>query len=175
MKTIWKILKTLITIFLIIVLVLVILQKVTKNKLTIGNIYIFQIASESMLPEYHIGDVIVIKKTEPSKIKVGDDVTYLSSLDKYTDITITHRIIDVREEDGKYYFTTKGLSNEISDPEIGADKVFGKVVYRTVLFSFVGRLMTNIVVYYILFVAVGVSFSYEVISSFLIKRDDSDD
>ena len=32
------------------------------------------------------------------------------------------------------------------------DNVYGKMIYHTVLFSFVGRLMTNVVIYYILFV-----------------------
>ena len=175
MKTIWKIIKAIITIFLIIVLLLVVLQKITKNRLTIGNIYIFQIASASMLPEYNVGDVIVVKKVSPSKIKVGDDVTYIGTIDSFSDLTITHRIVDVRVDDGKYYFTTQGLSNNISDPEIKEDSVFGKVIYHTILFSFVGRLMNNVVIYYLLFIAVGVSFSYEVISSFLIKRVDDDD
>ena len=35
--------------------------------------------------------------------------------------------------------------------------------------------MTNITVYYLLFVSVGVAFAYEVITAFFIKDDDSDD
>ena len=147
MKVVWKIIKTIVTILLLIVLALVILQKVTKNKITIGNIYIFQIASASMLPEYNVGDVIVVRKVAPSEIKKGDDVTYIGSIDAFTDLTITHRIVDIRVEEGRYYFTTQGLSNNISDPEINEDSVFGKVIYHTILFSFVGRLMTNVILY----------------------------
>ena len=50
-------------------------------------------------------------------------------------------------ENGKYYFITKGTANPNEDPEISEDDIYGKVVYHTVLFSFVGRLMTNIVIY----------------------------
>ena len=60
----------------------------------------------------------------------------------------------------------------MEDPEISEDNVYGKVYYHTVLFSFVGRLMTNMVIYYILFISVGVSFSYEIISSIIKKEDD---
>ena len=69
---------------------------------------------------------------------------------------------------------TKGIDNEVEDPEINEDDIYGKVIYHTILFSFVGRLMTNIVVYYLLFISVGVAFAYEVVSSFLIKKDDEE-
>ena len=172
LKILWKILKGIITIFLLIVLLLVLFQKFTKNKVTIGDIYIFQIATGSMEPEYRIGDVIVVKKEDISSLKVGDDITYLGEIDNFRGLVITHRIVNIRDEDGKRYVTTKGISNLMEDPEISEDSIYGKVFYHTVLFSFVGRLMTNMVVYYILFISVGVSFSYEIISSIIKKEDD---
>ena len=174
MKIILKILKGIVTVFLCVVLLLVIFQKVTNNKLVLGNTYIFQVISESMLPEYKIGDIIVVVKKDASQLNVGDDVTYLGKDASVNGLTITHRIINKREEDNKYYFITKGIHNPIEDPEISQDDIFGKVVYKTVLFSFVGRLMTNIVVYYILFVSVGVAFSYEIVTSFFRKEEEED-
>lgn len=175
MKIVFRIIKGLITAFLCVVLLLVIFQKFTKNKVALGNIYIFQVVSESMMPEYKIGDIIVTKKTSPVSLDVGDDVTYVASVVDMKEITITHRIIKKREENGKYYFTTQGINNAIEDPEISEDSIYGKVIYKTILFSFVGRLMTNIVIYYILFVSVGVAFSYEVVTSFFIKDKEEDD
>lgn len=173
MKTLFKIIKGIITLFLIVVLLLVIFQKFTNNKVALGNVYIFQIASDSMTPEYKIGDVIVIKKMDPSSLKVGDDITYLGKASNLKGLTITHRIIEKRNENNKNYFVTKGIANKIEDPEINEDDIYGKVVYHTVLFSFVGRLMTNIVIYYLLFIIVGVSFAYEVVSSFVKKEDEA--
>ena len=175
MKTILKIGKTLLTLFLFVVLIIVVLQKFTNNRIAIGNIYIFQVASESMVPEYRVGDVIVVKKTDPSLLKIGDDVTYHGTNYEFNGLTITHRIVNTRVENDKYYFTTKGIANIIEDPEINEDNVYGKVIYHTVLFSFVGRLMTNIVIYYVIFVTVGVSFSYELITSFFMKNKDEGD
>lgn len=176
MKIFLKVIKGIITLFLLVVLVIVAFQKFTNNKVAVGNLYIFQIVSESMLPEYRIGDIIVVKKTKIDNLKIGDDVTYLGSAKNFDGLTITHRIIDIRvDEDGKRYFTTKGMSNFIEDPEISGESIYGKVVYHTVIFSFVGRLMTNIVIYYLLFITVGVSFSYEFISTYLIKKKDEDD
>ena len=173
MKILWRIVKGIVTLFLVVVLLLVVFQKFTNNKVVLGNIYIFQIASDSMKPEYKIGDIIVVKKTDSSSLNIGDDITYLGTAINLKGLTITHRIIEKRNENNKNYFVTKGIANLVEDPEISDDDIYGKVVYHTVLFSFVGRLMTNIVIYYLLFVLVGVSFAYEVISSFIKKEDNT--
>ena len=172
MKVLWRIIKGIVTAFLVVVLLLVIFQKFTKNRFVLGNVYIFQIASDSMKPEYKIGDVIVVQKTDANTLDIGDDVTYLGKASNLKGLTITHRIIEKRNENNKNYFVTKGLANLVEDPEISEDDIYGKVVYHTVVFSFVGRLMTNIVVYYLLFISIGVAFAYEVISSFIKKEDD---
>ena len=175
MKLLFKIIKWIITVFLCAVLLVVVLQKKKKNRIALGNIYIFQVVSESMMPEYRIGDIIVTKKAKPVSLKVGDDVTYVASAESINGITITHRIIKKREDNGKYYFITQGINNAIEDPEISEDNIYGKVIYKTLLFSFVGRLMTNIIIYYVLFVSVGVAFSYEIVTSFFIKDKEEDD
>jgi len=175
MKIIIKIIKGLITIFLLTVLTIVIFQKFTNNRLALGNIYIFQVVTGSMEPEYKVGDIIVVRKTDVENLEIGDDVAYQATASDLNGLIITHRIIDKRKEDGKYYFTTQGIANNYEDPEISEDNIYGQVFYHTVLFSFVGRLMTNIVVYYLLFISVGVGFSYEIISSFFLKDDDEDD
>ena len=177
MKIIFKIIKALITVFLLVVLSIVVLQKLSKNKITLGNIYIFQVVSESMLPEYYVGDIIVVRKTDVNDLKIGDDITYLGSASSVNGLTITHRIVDIEDKDGKKFFVTKGVSNFIEDPVITGDNIYGKVIYHTVLFSFVGRLMTNIYIYYFLFISVGVAFSYELISSFFIhdKEENNND
>jgi len=172
MKILFRIIKGIVTMFLVIVLLLVIFQKITKNKLTIGNIYIFQVVSRSMTPEYKVGDIIVVKKTDPKDLKIGDDVTYLGKESNLRGLIITHRIIDINNDNNKYYFLTKGIANVNEDPVISEDDIYGKVIYKTILFSFVGRLMTNMVIYYLLFVSIGVAFSYELVSSYIIKKDD---
>lgn len=174
MKKVFKVFRWIITCVLVFVLVLTILQKVTNNKIALGNVYIFQVVSESMLPKYHAGDIIVVKKEDPSSLKIGDDITYLGEKNELKGLTITHRIINSRKEKGKYFFTTKGTANEFEDPEIIEDNIYGKVIYHTVLFSLIGRAMTNVILYYLIFVVVGVSFAYEILSP-IINKDDSDE
>ncbi len=175
MKILFKLIKGIITFFLLIVLLVVVLQKFTNNRIALGNVYVFQVATGSMKPVYEVGDIIVVRDTDADQLKVGDDVTYQGTTGDFANLTITHRIIREREDGGKHYFVTQGVANTGEDPEISEDNIYGKVIYHTVLFSFVGRLMTNIYIYYFLFIAVGVAFSYEIISSFFMKGDDEDD
>ena len=132
------------------------------------------IEKDKTIYEYFLEEEFFLD-TNPKDLKIGDDVTYHGSENEFAGLTITHRIINTRYENGKYYFITKGVANTGEDPEISEDNVYGKVIYHTVLFSFVGRLMTNIILYYALFILVGVSFSYEIISTYFIKDDDDDD
>lgn len=175
MKVLWKIIKGILSVVLILILLIVLFQKITDSKIAIGNIYIFQVATSSMVPQYQVGDVIVVKKQDPKNIFVGDDITYLGQDPSVKDLRITHRVIKKREENNKIYFTTKGIANEIEDPEIKEDNVYGKVVYKTVIFSFLGRLMTNMIWFYIIFIAVGVSISYDIISPHFIKEEKTDE
>jgi signal peptidase I len=174
MKRSLKVIRWIVTCILIFILALTILQKVTNNKISLGNVYIFQVVSESMLPKYHAGDVIIVKKENPNLLKIGDDITYLGEKNELKGLTITHRIINIRKDKEKYFFTTKGTANEFEDPEIIEDNVYGKVVYHTVLFSLIGRAMTNVVLYYLIFIVVGVSFAYEILNP-LINKGYSDD
>ena len=177
MKHLMKTIKIISSVLLILILVLVIFQKLTDSKLTIGNIYIFQVATSSMVPEYEVGDVIVVKKTAPESLEVGDDVTYLGVDPGVKDLRITHRIVEKKyyDKDGKYYFRTKGIANEVEDPQINEDNIYGKVVYHTIIFSFLGRLLTNIIVYYVVFIVIGVSVSYDIISSWMDRKDEEDE
>ncbi len=170
MKTIWKIIKGLATIFLLIVLILIIIQKFTHNKIAIGHIYVFHVASGSMAPGYEIGDIIITMKIPAKELKIGDAVTYLGKESNLKGLTITHQIVKKREENGKFYFVTKGIANEVEDPEISEDDIYGKVVYKTIIFSLVGRLMNNTLAYYLIFVIVGVGFAYELASFFFFNK-----
>ena len=79
LKIIGNIIYYILLALVILILAVVILQRVSKNNASIGGIRIFNIVTESMFPEYQIGDVLISKKIEPSKIKVGDDLVYLGT------------------------------------------------------------------------------------------------
>lgn len=175
MKKVFKIIKGVLTALLIMILVVVVIQKFSNNKISVAGFHIFSVASGSMKPEYQIGDIIVSKKVDPKTLEVGDDITYKGEKGNLKGLIITHRIIEKEEKDGKIYFVTKGTSNEFEDPKISSDSIYGKVVYKTLIFSFIGRVMTNVIAYYAIFIFVGVKASYELITTFFIKKDDENE
>ena len=167
-----KIIKTIIYIILIGLLFVILVQKVSRNNLSLGGIKIFTVVTGSMKPEYQIGDIIVTKKVPAEELKVGDNVTYLGEKLDMAGLIVTHKIMNVRQADGKYYFITKGTANEIADPEINYSQIYGKVTYHTVVLSFIGRVMTNIIAYYAMFTVVGVLASYQIVKIIFEKEED---
>lgn len=143
-----------ISVFLIIIVVsIVFVQRVSDNKITIGGIEIFTIVSESMAPEYEVWDMLVSKEIDPSSIKVGDDVVYLGKQGDFENKIVTHRVIEIKENSGKREFVTKGIANDIADPIVGEDQVYGKVLFKSNVLSFLSKLVNNLYgFYFIVFV-----------------------
>ena len=169
-----KLLKVIFTIFLIIALIVVLIQKFFHNKAIMGY-RVFSVASESMKDEYSIGDIILIKEVTASELKVGDNVTYIGKKGNLKDLIITHKIVSIRKDNNDYYYITKGTSNEVEDPEISYSQIYGKVIYKTVVFSYFGRLMSNVYSYYALFTVVGLYASYQIVKIQFEDEEDEDE
>ena len=84
------------------------------------------IASGSMQPELHIGDVVLIKKCTPNDIIVGDIIQY--QMEGYT---VIHRVIEKKQKNGEYIFITKGDNNKQQDTNpVSEDQVIGKCIFK---------------------------------------------
>lgn len=142
---IFKVIKAILILFLIMILGIVLVQKVSNNKAHIMGIGIYTIITESMLPTYEVGDMIFAVQTEESELKVGDDVVYQGEVDDFKGKVITHRIVEI---DGKNIHT-KGINNDIEDPTITYKQIYGKVVYKFGLFSLFSKLMNDTVLFYV--------------------------
>ena len=163
---VYKILRCLMYILVVLLLIVIIVQKVTKNNLSVGGVRVFMIVSESMKGEYDIGDILISKEVKEEDIKVGDNVTYLGKEKNLKGLIVTHKVIEVgNEENGEKYYVTKGIANQISDPKIHYNQIYGKVIYKTFILSILGKLMSKQISYYILFIVVGVIISIEIVSS----------
>ncbi len=79
----------------------------------------------SMTPAIQQGSLVLIHKQELSNIKQSDVVTFRNPGDPSQ--TITHRVIEVGNDNGVRMFTTKGDANKAADPEIPGGTVIGKV------------------------------------------------
>lgn len=131
-KNICKIIFNIIIYFLIILLFLyvclVAYQKIfTKNDLlSFNDYYIFQIASSSMETDLHVGDYIIVEKT--NDYEIGDIITF-----KDDGTYITHRIYKIEDEK----IITKGDANDSIDESINKEDVLGKVLFKAIILSFV--------------------------------------
>jgi signal peptidase I len=85
-----------------------------------GNYRIYTVQSGSMEPALKLGSLIFVKPS--SNYKVGDIITIKAGKN-----TVTHRIADIKDQDGEKIFTTKGDANEEADPEgVLSTNIIGK-------------------------------------------------
>lgn len=73
----------------------------------------FIVLSGSMKNEINSGDLVLTKEIEPEKLKKGDIISFREG-----EIVVTHRIVDIVEDNGEKGFVTKGDNNEANDLNI---------------------------------------------------------
>ncbi len=170
LKSIWSLFRTIVTIVLIVLIAVIITQRVSNNQKAIAGFRVFNVITESMVPEYKVGDTILTKTVNPSELKIGDDITYMGKKDPFKGMIITHRIVKIeKQEDGKYLIQTKGLANDIEDPEINESQVYGKVIYKIKTISFLNGIIGNLFgMYFAIFIPFGIITFVEFI---LYRRD----
>lgn len=151
LKIIGNILYYLLVLFVLLILLVVIFQRVTKNSASIGGIRIFNIVTESMVPKYNVGDILVSKTKAPEDIKIGDDLVYLGNKDSFTGKIVTHRVIAIdKNESGQYEFHTKGIANTAEDPVVSESQIYGTIIYKTHILSFISKVINNLYGFYFL-------------------------
>ena len=119
-ENIKKFLNAIITFFICILVIFTMYLAYVKYIKHEKNINIFglrqyMIMTGSMEPDYNIGDLIITKEINQENIKKGDIITYALA---DGNATVTHRIIDVIEKDGKTMYKTKGDNNNAPDQNL---------------------------------------------------------
>ena len=170
-----KIGKIIVYVIVALLLFVILVQKVSNNTISVGGIRVFMVVSESMKDEYNIGDILVSKSARAEDIDIGDNVTYLGEKSSLKGLIVTHKVISKEERNGEVYFVTKGIANAVEDPEISYSQIYGKVVYKTVFLSFLARLMSKPLTYYLLFLTVGVIISIDIVSAIFDSDDDEEE
>lgn len=139
-----KIIKWAISILLLFVIIvnftLIIKSEINKDEIPDFLGYTpFIIVSGSMEPTIKTNEVIVTQKINKSDIKVGDVLSYKSSKD---DIVITHRLIEIKIENGEEVYVMKGDNNlSVDDEKITYSQIQGKYI-NTI--PFIGILVSYI-------------------------------
>ncbi len=178
MKKIFSIIKTvlnmLIVAFVLLFLFVVCMQRFSGNKLSFFDYRLFTVVSNSMEPEFMVGDVLVAKETDPANIKVGDAVSYLGTQGSFKDKIITHEVTKItQDENGKYVFNTKGIKYGVEDVyEVTEDQLYGVVVYKTIVLSFIYKIiMTPVGLFVLVVIPVLYIIVSELISAMLKKEE----
>ena len=176
LNVIGKILYILIFVIVVMMLVVVILQRTTDNTISLGGFRIFTVATGSMVPKYEVGDVLISKEINPDEIKVGDDIVYKGEKGTFNGKVVTHQVISIeKQEDGNYKIITKGIANTEQDPEITQNQVYGKIIYKVQTLSFIGKLISNIYIFYFLvFIPIALIIAKQ-IKNIATGREDEDE
>ena len=138
----YKIIKAIIFIVLLLYVVFTIIQRVSGNQSIFGY-RLFAVATGSMVPDYNINDVLAIKEVNHNEIKVGDDINYLGKKQDVRGKIVTHRIIYIEEKNGKKTYLTKGINNDVEDPTIGDNQIYGKVVGKVPVVTQINHIVKN--------------------------------
>ena len=146
MKKAFKITKyivnTIVTIFVVLFLLMVCLQRFSNNEVSFFDYRLFTVASGSMAPQYNVGDVLIAKETAPENIKVGDSLTYLGNTGTFTGKVVTHEVTRIEKTiSGEYIFHTKGKANLIEDPPVYEKQVYGVIVWNPKILSFIYKIV----------------------------------
>ena len=172
---IYRIFRVIMYVIVVLLLIVILVQNLTKNNLSIGGFRVFVIVSESMKGEYDIGDILISKHADVDEINIGDNVTYKGEVNEFKDIIITHKVVEKKQKGNDYFFVTKGIANQIEDPEIRYDQIYGKVIYKTILLSAIAKLMNNQLTYYVLFTLIALIISIEIVSSLFDKENEKEE
>ena len=130
-KTILKTISTLIVVFVVSIAFLLVGIK-------LFGVQIYTVLSGSMEPTYKVGSVIYVVDVEIDELKEQDPITYRIG----NDTIATHRIIDIKEENGKKTFQTKGDANDKPDERlVDENEIIGKPIFTIPLLGYLANFM----------------------------------
>lgn len=118
--------------FLIIILLITVITfgaKTNNGVPSFLGMQALKIEKQTMLPDYKVGDIVLIQKANVAELKVGDKIAYYEHLDE-TETSKTHSSVDfntivaiqklqnpLNEHNGKLFFQMQGTNSDI--PEDG--------------------------------------------------------
>lgn len=149
-KVIYGIINT-VSIVIIMAAVLVLCMVVMTKPGKAPEIYrysVLRVMTGSMEPTYPVDTLIVVKKTDPAEIREGDVISFYSSDPALDGAVNTHRVVNVKQEDNQWIYTTKGDGNNVADPyEVKSGDLIGKVIYDSLSLGKLSRLTANPLVF----------------------------
>ncbi len=123
----------------------------------------YVIISPSMVPNINVLDAVVTMRVDAKELQKNDVITFVSKDPTHSGITVTHRIVGVKQtESGSYAYRTKGDNNNVEDQTlVSYDDVIGKVMIRIPYIGYLQQFLTTrfgwllVIVLPCLFIVVG--------------------
>lgn len=115
----------------------------------------FVIVSGSMEPTIMTGDAILVKEVPQEEIKVNDIISFSQE-----ETNVTHRVIEITEENGIQKYKTKGDNNNTEDREkVTYEQIEGKYQFKINQFGIVTQILkSKITLIVLILVIVFISF-----------------
>ena len=115
---------------LVINLTLIAKSYINKDEVpSVGGYLPLIVLTDSMVPEIYSGDLIICHTEDAEEIKVNDIIAFFDPAGNGTSI-VTHRVMEIVDENGKLEFRTKGDNNNTEDKLlVPAESLVG--VYKT--------------------------------------------
>jgi len=132
---------------------------------SLGRLDLLVVLSGSMQPLFNPGDMVVIERLDPGSVAVGDIVAFHPPNAEDEKTLVTHRVVEIVNDDGKIYLRTKGDNNEDVDPFlVPAENVVGRAVFSLPYIGYLTRHNPNrtvkLVAYVLLIVIPGLMVLY---------------
>ena len=72
------------------------------------------VLTDSMYPDIKSGDLIICKTIDAKEVEIGDVISFYDPASNGSAV-VTHKVIDIINEDGSISFKTKGINNNTED------------------------------------------------------------
>ena len=95
---------------------------------SLGGVFPMIVLTDSMYPQISAGDLIICNTLDPEDIRVDDVISFFDPMGSGTSV-VTHRVLEIVEENGTLSYRTKGDNNNAEDQVlVPQDKLVG--IYR---------------------------------------------
>ncbi|MEM2849419.1 MAG: signal peptidase I [Candidatus Bathyarchaeia archaeon] len=129
------------------------------------------VASGSMYPTLKVGDLLFVRGVEPGELKKGDIIVFVKPVGNGE--YIVHRIVDIKEVDGRILLTTKGDNNPSSwywEKDFDSRYVVGKVFFWVRFIGFIPMVFQEMWVRLSIIAILIILIAYDILSELLMKR-----
>ncbi len=106
----------------------------------IGGYGFGRVITGSMETTIPTGSFVLVHETEASEINVEDVIMFYSNDPSFPEgYPVTHRVIEITQNDGRFFFITKGDANSSADEyPASEDDIVGKVVFSS---AWIGKII----------------------------------